>query len=192
MNVSKKIIACTAVCAVLGVGVTAYATQNETERDTVSQTSSTTVKSVVIAEESVSAEESAPVEEESTPAEEENGIALYQNVPSENDEIINEKYFRHTFSDGIAACIPFIRGTLLDVEELKKLGSDTPYKNEICYIVIEFLDGTKRYFLLGDSPKELRNVDLVEYGICTYIEGGTGKYYEGVPDENGISIGEWR
>ena len=65
----------------------------------------------------------------------------------------------------------------LDVEAAKKLGSDTPFKEELCYIAVEFPDGTKRYFK-DNLPKEFKGVDLSLYDIITTIEPGTGEYFE--------------
>ena len=65
----------------------------------------------------------------------------------------------------------------LDVEAAKKLGSDTPFKEELCYIAVEFPDGTKRYFK-DNLPKEFKGVDLSLYDIIITIEPGTGEYYE--------------
>lgn len=120
------------------------------------------------------------------------------NVPSEGDEI-RKDYFVHTYSNGEQACVPFDSETErhyfniptlpIDVEALKKLGSDTPLTDEICYEVVEFLDGTKRYFKLGEAP--LAFTDPLRYGIYTYIEGGSGEFYsEVLPD--GMTIEGWR
>lgn len=197
MNISKKIIAITAVCAALGVGITAYASQPSAEKitdlpaeSTVSVEESTPIEeeTAPVEEETASAEEEASeADEGSTPAEEETVI---MNEPSEGDEIKNDKYFVHTYSNGKRALIPFITDTNFDVEAFKKLGSDTPYKDEICYIVYETLDGTRRYFRLGESPDEILGIDMLKYGICSYIEGGIGEYYEEAV-EGGFICG-WR
>lgn len=211
MNVSKKIIAIAAVCATLGVGVTAYASNPASENSIIPQpTDSAAENSGVIEDITDSADstnsadntESAPVEDETAPAKEENSPveekAAYMNVPSEGDEIENDKYFIHTYSNGDKALIPFnpadgeeccfvsdgnneltpVPNVPIDVEAIKKLGSDTPYKDEICYEVVEFLDGTKRYFKLGED-RGLSNCYPQYYGIHSYTEAGTGvPYYE--------------
>lgn len=120
------------------------------------------------------------------------------NIPADGDEICGE-YFVHTYSNGERARIPFNPETErnyfnvptlpIDVDSLKKLGSDTPLSDEICYSVVEFLDGTKRYFKLGEAP--LAFTDPLRYGINYYVEGGSGEYYtEVLPD--GMTISGWR
>ena len=90
------------------------------------------------------------------------------NIPSENDEICGE-YFVHTYSNGQQARIPFdseiernytnIPTRPIDVNALKELGSNEPLTSEISYEVVEFLDGTKRYFKLGEAPLAFRSGD---------------------------------
>ena len=77
----------------------------------------------------------------------------------------------------------------LDVEAAKKLGSDTPFKEDLCYIAVEFPDGTKRYFKFKDNlPEEFDGVNLSLYDIIKTIEPGTGEYYE-EEIEGGIMCG---
>lgn len=74
---------------------------------------------------------------------------------------------------------------------MKKLGSDTPFKKDLCYISVEFPDGTKRYFKFKDDlPEEFDGVNLSLYDIIKTIEPGTGEYYE-EEIEGGIMCG-WR
>ncbi|MGN0679884.1 MAG: hypothetical protein ACI4JS_09500 [Oscillospiraceae bacterium] len=209
MNISKKFIASVAGCAVLGVSVTAYAVQTVTDEipeatSSVSEifqpadkNDAGTTESIVFNVEStyditVSA---SPIESTENGAVEagKNSTKEKYNAPSDGDEIVDEKYFYHTFSNGTQARIPFIQGTGLDVETLKTLGSDTPFSDEEWYHVLEFIDGTKRYFKIGDTPRELYNHEQLQYGVIFYSEKGTctyEKYYEDIIPEGTIS--GWR
>lgn len=198
MNISKTFLACAAVCATLGIPVTAYSIQLSETEDIILQTSDQTEEDFAAVNNSIQDVETVSVENDESLAEkytdlveEEIVVEPNLNVPSENDEIVNDIYFLHTFSDGTVARIPFKRGTDVDVDVLKRLGSDTPFKNEICYEVVEFLDGTKRYFK-EELPEEFPKMkNDLEYGFITYFEGGTGEYYEEAPGKDGI-IGGWR
>lgn len=216
MNISKKIIAVTAVCAALGAGITAYASQPSAEiAEDPSAESTVSVEEAALTEEETASineipsaeDEAVTADEESAPAEEE---TVLMNEPSEGDEIMNEKYFIHKYSNGDRVLTPFdpthgidgvysinenrelqkVPNPPIDVEAIKKLGSDTPFKDELCYEVIEFLDGTKRYFKLTEERDFLYNCSPQCYGIHSYIEGGTGvPYYEEV---DGGFIQGWR
>lgn len=96
-----------------------------------------------------------------------------------------EGEFVHEYSNGMRFGIS---NNVKDDSEFKKLGSDTPYKEEIYYYVFEFLDGTKRYF--RKYPEEFMGVNLTDYGIISYTEGGTGEFYTEVVD-GGVICG-WR
>lgn len=102
-----------------------------------------------------------------------------------NGECDVEGHFMHIFSNGVGY---IISNNVKDDSEFRVLGSDTPFKDEICYWVFEFLDGTKRYFL--GYPDELFGLDLSNYGICSYVEGGTGKLCREVVDGGVIEV--WR
>lgn len=93
--------------------------------------------------------------------------------------------FVHKYSNGERYAIS---NDVKDDSEFKKLGSDTPYKEEVYYYAFEFLDGTKRYF--RKYPVELMGVNLMDYGIISYTEGGTGEFYTEVVD-GGVICG-WR
>lgn len=159
--------------------------KSRTSHDVIPSGADTVSKSAVTADEFAP-----PVETEAD--------RLRWNVPSEGDEI-HDKYFVHTYSNGQKACVPFdseiernysnIPTRPIDVAALKKLGADEPLTDEICYEVVEFLDGTKRYFKLGEAP--LAFTDPLRYGIYCYVEGGSGEYYtEVLPD--GMTISGWR
>ncbi len=213
MNILKRIAVCAAICTVLGIGRTAYASW--TSHDVILSGVDTVSKSVVTTDEGVLASEKATyvndislktnsvvestisVDEDAPPVETEANCFRW-NIPSEGDEI-HDEYFIHTYSNGQKACIPFdseiernytnIPTRPIDVNALKELGSNEPLTSEISYEVVEFLDGTKRYFKLGEAP--LAFTDPLRYGICTYIEGGSGEYYSEVLP-NGMTVCGWR
>ena len=121
-----------------------------------------------------------------------------ENIPMDGDEICGD-YFVHTYSNGEQACVPFnqdaernyfnVPTSPIDVDALRELGSDTPLNDEVCYSVVEFLDGTKRYFKLGEAP--LAFTDPLRYGILYYVEGGFGESYSTVLP-SGMAVNEWR
>lgn len=193
MKTSKILIVGSVICAVLGVSGVAYAVQpvKTDVPDTVRTESVSVVENALESE--ITSREGGEVltEEESVPETEENVPDPYVNIMSEGDFVLNENEFLHTFSNGEQACIKFRHGAALDVESLKKLGSDTPFKDEICYSVIEFLDGTKRYFRMGEDPDEIMGVNTLEYGIHLYVEGGSGEYYSETLSD-GMTISGWR
>ncbi len=137
------------------------------------------------------------VDEDAPPVETE-ADGFRWNVPSKGDDI-HDEYFVHTYSNGQHACIPFdakiernysnIPTRPIDAAALKNLGEDETLTDEICYEVVEFLDGTKRYFKLGEAPFAF--TDPLRYGIYTYIEGGSGEYYSEVLP-NGMILSGWR
>lgn len=102
-----------------------------------------------------------------------------------NVECDYENAFVHKYSNGEQYVIS---NDVKDDSEFKKLGSDTPYKEEVCYYAFEFLDGTKRYF--RKYPEEFFGVNTMDYGIISYTEGGTGEFYTEVV-EGGVICG-WR
>ena len=213
MIFSKKIIACAVVCAILGAGGTAYAsrsipeitrfdlaTVNESAGETYDgdQTGDGSALSNDVSPTTKSAVESTFTTNKETPEVEVQSINSRWNLPSEGDEIFDD-YFVHTYSDGTKAHIPFdseiernysnIPTRPIDVNALKVLGSNEPLTSEISYEVVEFLDGTKRYFKLGEAL--LAFTDPLRYGIYTYIEGGSGEYYSEVLP-NGMTVCGWR
>ncbi len=145
-----------------------------------------------------SQQKSAVTADEDAPPVETEADGFRWNVPSEGDEI-HDEYFVHTYSNEQQACIPFdaeikrnysnIPTRPIDAAALKNLGKDETLTDEICYEVVEFLDGTKRYFKLGEAPFAF--TDPLRYGIYTYIEGGSGEYYSEVLP-NGMILSGWR
>lgn len=213
MNVFKRIAVCAAICTVLGIGGKAYASWTTPKiilsgTDTVSKNVVMTDECARISEKSACSNnislktnlvvESTITVDEVAPLVETEANCFRWNMPSEGDEI-HDEYFVHTYSNGQKACIPFdseiernysnIPTRPIDVNALKELGSNEPLTNEISYEVVEFLDGTKRYFKLGKAP--LAFTDPLRYGIYTYIEGGSGEYYSEVLP-NGMTVCGWK
>lgn len=102
-----------------------------------------------------------------------------------NSECNIDGHFTHIYSNGIS-CV--ISNNVKDDNEFKLLGSESPFKDESTYWVLEFLDGTKRYF--REYPKEIFGINEEDYGIYSYIESGTGEFYREAVD--GGVIEGWR